>query len=152
MRSDDDHEDTRCDLPTELRKDLKKVGRNFFDAVCISHTDSDHCRGFGEFFWLEHAAKYQTAHRIKIRELWVPAAAVLEEGLKGDARLVRAEARHDGSPTPPIAVPYVPTRPRMTTGRTAKPTRCPPLPQGLAHARTDIAGVGSVTSLTSGVL
>lgn len=92
-RSDDDHEDKRCDLPTELRKDLQKVGRNFFDAVCITHTDSDHCRGFGESFWLEHAAKYQAAHRIKIKELWVPAAAVLEEGLKGEARLVRSEAR-----------------------------------------------------------
>ena len=94
MRSDDDDEDKRCDLPAELRRDLKKAGREFFDAVCITHTDSDHCKGFGEFFWLEHAAKYQAAHRVKIKELWVPAAAVLEEGLKGDARLVRAEARH----------------------------------------------------------
>ena len=32
--------------------------------------------------------------RIKIKELWVPAAAILEENLKDDARLVRAEARH----------------------------------------------------------
>lgn len=94
MRSDDDDEDKRCDLPAELRRDLKKTGRDFFDAVCITHTDSDHCKGFGEFFWLEHAAKYQAAHRVKMKELWVPAAAVLEEGLKGDARLVRAEARH----------------------------------------------------------
>ena len=94
MRSDDDDEDKRCDLPVELRRDLKRAGRDFFDAVCITHTDSDHCKGFGEFFWLEHAAKHQAAHRVKINELWVPAAAVLEEGLKGDARLVRAEARH----------------------------------------------------------
>ena len=94
MRNEDDDEDKRCDLPAELRLDLKKAGRDFFDAVCITHTDSDHCKGFGEFFWLEHAAKYQDANRIKIEELWVPAAAVLEEGLKGDARLVRAEARH----------------------------------------------------------
>ena len=94
MRNEDDDEDKRCDLPAELRHDLKKAGRDFFDAVCITHTDSDHCKGFGEFFWLEHAAKYQDVDRIKIKELWVPAAAVLEEGLKGDARLVRAEARH----------------------------------------------------------
>ena len=94
MRNEDDDEDKRCDLPAQLRHDLKKAGRDFFDAVCITHTDSDHCKGFGEFFWLEHAAKYQAADRIKITELWVPAAAVLEEGLKGDARLVRAEARH----------------------------------------------------------
>jgi len=94
MRNDDDDEDQRCDLPEELRRDLGKVGRDYFDAVCITHTDSDHCKGFGDFFWLEHAGKYQEDDRIKIRELWVPAAAVLEENLKNDARLVRSEARH----------------------------------------------------------
>lgn len=94
MRNADDDEDKRCDLPEELRDDLDKAGRDYFDAVCITHTDSDHCKGFGEFFWLEHAAMYQGEGRIKIKELWVPAAAVLEENLKNDARLVRAEARH----------------------------------------------------------
>ena len=94
MRNEDDDEDKRCDLSAELHSDLKKAGRDYFDAVCITHTDSDHCRGFGEFFWLEHATKYQETNRIKINQLWVPAAAVLEDGLKGDARLVRAEARH----------------------------------------------------------
>ncbi len=71
VRSDDD-EDKRCDLPVELRRDLKKAGRDFFDAVCIIHTDSDHCKGFGEFFWLEHAAKYQAAHRVKSRNSGFP--------------------------------------------------------------------------------
>ncbi len=88
MRRDDDDEDMRCDRPAELRRDLKTAGRDFFDAVCITHTDSDHCKGFGEYYWLEHAAKYQAVYRLKIKELWVPAAAVLEEGLKADARLV----------------------------------------------------------------
>lgn len=86
--------DKRCDLPTELRKDLQKSGREAFDVVCITHTDTDHCKGFGDFFWLEHAAKYQDDDRIKIEELWVPAAAILEEGLKNDARIVRSEARY----------------------------------------------------------
>lgn len=94
MRNEDDDEDKRCDLPAELRRDLDKAGRDYVDAVCITHTDSDHCKGFGDFFWLEHAEKYQDEDRIKIKELWVPAAAVLEENLKNDARLVRAEARH----------------------------------------------------------
>ena len=94
MRNADDDEDKRCDLPAELRRDLRKAGQDFFDAVCITHIDSDHCKGFGEFFWLKHAAKYQSDGRIKIKELWVPAAAVLEENLTGDARLIRAEARH----------------------------------------------------------
>lgn len=87
-------DDKRCDLPVELRRDLEKADRDYYDAVCITHTDSDHCKGFGEFFWLEHAEKYQGEGRIKIKELWVPAAAILEEGLKNDARIVRAEARH----------------------------------------------------------
>lgn len=94
MRDDDDDEDKRCDLPSELRRDLTKARRDYLDAVCITHTDRDHCKGFGDFFWLEHAAKYQDDDRIKINELWVPAAAILEENLKDDARIVRAEARH----------------------------------------------------------
>jgi len=94
MRNGDDEDDKRCDLPEELRADLRKAGRDNFDAVCITHTDQDHCKGFGEFFWLEHAAKYQDDDRIKITELWVPAAAILEENLTGDARIIRAEARH----------------------------------------------------------
>jgi hypothetical protein len=94
MRSADDDDDLRCDLPTELRRDLSKVGRDYYDAVCITHIDNDHCKGFGEFFWLEHAKAYQDDDRIRITELWVPAAAVMEENLKDDARLIRAEARH----------------------------------------------------------
>ena len=87
-------DDKRCDLPEQLREDLNKSGRYYFDAVCITHTDRDHCGGFGDFFWLEHADKYQDEDRVKIKELWVPAAAILEENLKDDARIVRSEARH----------------------------------------------------------
>jgi len=90
----DDSDDLRCDLPKELRHDLSKAGRNNYDAVCITHVDDDHCKGFGDFFWLDHAETYQGDDRIIISELWVPAAAILEEGLEDDARLVRAEARY----------------------------------------------------------
>ena len=93
-RDRDDENDLRCDLPEELRRDLSKAGRDYYDGVCITHIDNDHCKGFGEFFWLEHAKVYQNDDRIKIRELWVPAAAIMEENLKEDARLIRAEARH----------------------------------------------------------
>jgi len=93
MRNGEDN-DKRCDLPEELRRDLKRAGRDYYNAVCITHTDTDHCKGFGDFFWLEHAAKYQGDGRIKINELWVPAAAILEDNLENDARLVRSEARH----------------------------------------------------------
>lgn len=94
MRSSGDDDDKRCDLPGELRRDLAKAHRDDFDAVCITHLDNDHCKGFGEFFWLRHAKTYQDDDRIGINELWVPAAAILEDGLDGDQRLVRAEARY----------------------------------------------------------
>ena len=93
-RNRDDENDLRCDLPEELRRDLRKARRDCYDAVCITHLANDHCKGFGDFFWLEHAKAYQDDNRIKISDLWVPAAAVLEENLKDDARLIRAEARH----------------------------------------------------------
>jgi hypothetical protein len=50
--------------------------------------------GSSDFFYLEHAAKYQTSGRIKIRELWVPAAAIIEEGCEDEDRIIRAEARY----------------------------------------------------------
>lgn len=93
MRTEDEG-DLRCDLPSELHRDLAKAGRNHYEAVCITHLDTDHCKGFGEFFWLRHAKAYQGDDRVKINELWVPAEAILEEGLDGDPRLIRAEARY----------------------------------------------------------
>ena len=54
-RNREDENDLRCDLPAELRRDLRKARRDYYDAVCITHIDSDHCKGFGDFFWLEHA-------------------------------------------------------------------------------------------------
>ena len=93
-RNPDDSNERRCDLPAELRRDLRRARRDFYDAVCITHLDTDHCKGFGEFFWLQHAKMYQDDSRVRINELWVPAAAVLERNLEGDARLVRSEARH----------------------------------------------------------
>ena len=93
MRCADDNNDKRCDLHAELRRDLARADRNYFDVVCITHLDDDHCKDFGDFFWLEQAKKYQSEERVRIRELWVPAAAIVEENLKGDALMVRTEAR-----------------------------------------------------------
>lgn len=94
MHCPDDDEDLRCDLAAELLRDLAKARRNYYDAVCITHLDNDHCTGFGDFFWLDHAKAYQSDDRIRMTELWVPAAAICEDSLDGDARLVRQEARH----------------------------------------------------------
>jgi hypothetical protein len=58
-----------------LKADLRCARRDYYDVVYFTHLDDDHCCGSGHFFWLEHAAKYQGESRIKIDELWVPAAA-----------------------------------------------------------------------------
>jgi hypothetical protein len=94
MRNHDDPADKRVDLPEELKADLRAVKRDYFDVVCFTHLDDDHCCGADEFFWLEHAQKYQGEGRIKIRELWVPAAAITEDGCVDTARVIRQEARH----------------------------------------------------------
>jgi hypothetical protein len=94
MRNADDAADRRIDLPTKLREDLTAVKRTSYDVVAFTHLDNDHIKGASEFFWLDHAARYQGAGRIKIQELWVPAAAIIEEGAEDEARILRAEARY----------------------------------------------------------
>jgi hypothetical protein len=94
MRNADDPFDKRIDLPQELKADLRAARRDHYDVVCFTHLDDDHCCGAGDFFWLEHALKYQGDGRIKIRELWVPAAAILEDGCEDSARIIRQEARY----------------------------------------------------------
>lgn len=89
-----DPADLRCDLAAELASDLRKVGRDYFNAVCFTHLDADHCQGASDFFYFEHATKYQGSGRIKMKEMWVPAAAVTEEGLEDCGRVIRQEARY----------------------------------------------------------
>jgi len=90
----EDDGDPRIDLKKQLRQELKEAGRQDFDVVGFTHADDDHIRGSNDFFYFEHAEKYQKGDRIKIKELWVPAAIILEEGLAGEAGILRAEARH----------------------------------------------------------
>lgn len=94
MRDPQNKEDKRCDLPSELRQVLRGANQSDFRVVCFSHLDTDHVKGMGDFFWLEHAKEYQIEGRPKIEELWVPAAAITEIGTEGDARIVRQEARY----------------------------------------------------------
>ena len=93
-RSSEDETDPRIDLAKTLREDLENENRKNFDVVAFTHADKDHICGFSDFFYLEHAAKYQDNKRIKIETLWVPAAIILEEGLRNEARILRSEARH----------------------------------------------------------
>ena len=96
MRCKDDKDDKRVDLPKLLRDDLKANRRDYYEVVSISHLDTDHFKGFSEFFHLEHDSKYQDDDRIKIKELWVPAAAIVEEKdtLDEEHLIVQKEARY----------------------------------------------------------
>lgn len=92
MRNPEDKDDKRCDLEKELRDRID--GDKEIDVVAFTHLDTDHCKRASEVFWLEHAEKYQADDRIKMKTMWVPATAILEEGVKGQARVLRSEARH----------------------------------------------------------
>ncbi len=90
-----DSSEVEFDLDDAIRSDLRAAGRKSLDVLCITHVDRDHCFGFQDTFWLEHAQKYQGIDRIKIDELWVPAAAIIEEGLVEDCAVqVQKEAQH----------------------------------------------------------
>jgi len=90
----EDEEDKRICLPDVLNSVLEDKDRDYIDVVAFTHSDSDHVAGAEDFFWLEHAEKYQGDDRIKINDIWVPACYILEEGLKSSARIIRQEARH----------------------------------------------------------
>lgn len=94
-RDPSDDGDLRIDLPTKLREDLDAAERDSYDVVAFSHLDKDHYQGASEFFYLEHAKKYQDDDRIKIKVMWVPAAVITEEGVEDDeGKVIQAEARY----------------------------------------------------------
>lgn len=94
MRNAADPNDKRIDLPAELWKDLRAAKRDSFDIVCFTHLDNDHVRGSSDFFWFDHASKYQGDDRIRIQELWVPAGSITEVGCEDCARVIREEAKY----------------------------------------------------------
>ena len=70
----EDTDTPEIDLKSRLKDELKAVDRDYFDVVAFTHADLDHVQGSTAFFELQHAKKYQGEGRIKIWELWVPAA------------------------------------------------------------------------------
>ena len=82
--------DERIDIKQELS------GINEFKVVMFSHAHDDHTKGASEFFYLDHAAKYQSDDRVKINELWVSSAFLLDTDLENgaDAKIIRNEARY----------------------------------------------------------
>ncbi|WP_438479702.1 hypothetical protein [Oleiharenicola lentus] len=93
-RNPDDPDDRRCNLAEDIKEDINYPLRDHIETVAFTHLDDDHICGASEFFFLEHAEKYQGEGRVKIDELWVPASAITEEGAEDEARIIRQEARH----------------------------------------------------------
>ena len=93
-RKAEDKDDPQIDLNSALTAELAAAERDGFDVLALTHLDDDHIANSTEFFFLEHAKKYQGEERKRIGVLWVPAAAILETGLKGEAAVWRSEARH----------------------------------------------------------
>ena len=86
--NDGSSSDARFNIEDELSS-IKE-----FDVVMFSHAHEDHTKGASDFFYLDHAQKYQSDTRVKIKELWVSAAFLLDTDLENhsDAKIIRAEA------------------------------------------------------------
>jgi hypothetical protein len=93
MNNPDDPDDKRVPLRAAFDEDIGWPDRNYVDVMAFTHGDDDHVCKAPERFWLEHAEKYQGEDRVKINELWVPAALIVEEGCDDCTRIIRQEAR-----------------------------------------------------------
>jgi hypothetical protein len=94
----EDTDAPEIDLKARLKAELKAADRDYFDVVAFTHADNDHIQGSTEFFELQYAECYQGDDRIKIRELWVPAAMLLEDAdndqQSDEFVILRQESRH----------------------------------------------------------
>jgi len=97
-RNGEDKENPMIDLDSRLKNELKNTEQVHFDVVAFTHADVDHISGSTEFFELQHAVKYQGDGRIKISQLWMPAAMLLEEASNNQQSnefvILRQEGRH----------------------------------------------------------
>ncbi|HEX7651062.1 MAG TPA: hypothetical protein VF450_26950 [Noviherbaspirillum sp.] len=91
-------EGPEINLAKQLREELATAQRDYYDVAAFTHGDEDHIKGSSDFFELEHAAKYQGNGRVKMREMWIPAAMLVETGTNtqqsSDRILLRQEARY----------------------------------------------------------
>lgn len=78
QKQGENDDEPAIDLKQHLKDELKEAERDYFDVVAFTHGDEDHIAFSTEFFELKHAEKYQGDDRIKIKELWVPAAMILD--------------------------------------------------------------------------
>lgn len=94
MNDPEDSNDKRIPLAKKFKEDIGWPKRKDVDVLAFTHGDNDHVKRASEMFWMEHAEKYQGNDRVKFKELWVPAALIVEEGAEDDTRVIRSEARH----------------------------------------------------------
>ena len=98
QKQGEDDDTPHIDLKQRLKDELKEAKRDYFDVVAFTHGDKDHIAHSTEFFELRHAEKYQGNGRVKINELWIPAAMILETATNDEQSdefvIWRQEARH----------------------------------------------------------
>jgi hypothetical protein len=94
MHDPEDRADKRLPLAKHFKEDIGWPKRKYVDVLAFTHGDNDHVKQASELFWLNHAVKYQGEDRVKFKQMWVPAALIVEEGSEDDTRVIRAEARH----------------------------------------------------------
>ena len=94
MSDPSDKNDKRMPLEENFREDIGWPKTKEIDVLAITHGDIDHVKRIPEIFWLDCASKYQGEGRVKIKEMWVPAALIVEEGAEDDTKIVRREARY----------------------------------------------------------
>ena len=78
LKKTENGEGPEIDLRGRLKDELSKARKKSFDVVAFTHSDKDHIENSTDFFELNHALKYQGNGRIKIDQLWVPAAMIIE--------------------------------------------------------------------------
>lgn len=98
LRKAENGEIPEIDLKKRLNEELKDCKKTSFDVVAFTHGDADHIENSTEFFELLHAKQYQGNDRIKIDELWVPAAMILDTATNNEQStefvIWRQEARY----------------------------------------------------------
>jgi hypothetical protein len=98
LKTAEDGNGPEIDLKKRLKEELKESKKTSFDVVAFTHGDKDHIENSTDFFELLHADKYKGNGRIKINELWVPAAMVLETATNDEQSdefvIWRREARY----------------------------------------------------------
>lgn len=82
------------DKRINLSKELSSISK--YKVVMFTHAHDDHTHGAEDYFYFDHAAKYQSDNRAKIEELWVSSAFIVETDLENasSAKIIRNEARH----------------------------------------------------------